>query len=104
MNKVWTGLILLLALEMALVYPAHIIIDHSGLFGHHHHHDHPYEDYPEDDLCLFCVNMGGMEHSEVLITQPAVSIADDFSDFIQSFKTRNELSIQTRAPPFGLNK
>ncbi|TVQ05491.1 MAG: hypothetical protein EA359_03085 [Balneolaceae bacterium] len=103
MHKIWTCLVLLLAAEMALVYPVHIIVDHTGLFGHHHEHDnnHSSEDHPEDDVCLFCMNLGGMEHSEALFAQPAVSESTGFTDVNELLETGTELFIQTRAPPLA---
>lgn len=103
MNRIWNGLILLLALELALVYPAHIVIDHAGLFGHHHQHDdnHTHKDHPEDDVCLFCVNMGGMEYSEALLIRPAIRESSGFTAFNESIQTGTVHFIMARAPPFA---
>jgi hypothetical protein len=93
-----------MAAEMALVYPAHIIIDHAGLFGHHHEQgdNHRHEDQYEEDICLFCLKMGSMEHSEALFAELPLSESDGFSDFNQSLQIGNKLLFQARAPPFTL--
>lgn len=62
-GKFWYWFILLVSVEMAIVYPAHLIIDHAGIFHHHHEGDHDHDDPFDDENCVFCVNMSPMESS-----------------------------------------
>jgi hypothetical protein len=103
--KKWPILILLLAAEMALVYPAHMIIDHARVFDNYAQQDTNQIPVGQtgEEVCPFCVNMAGMEYAEVLIFQPSVIKAVDYLDFIQFFETRTKLLLQTRGPPFTFN-
>jgi hypothetical protein len=95
-------LIILLAAEVTVVYPAHILIDHGGIFDHYHEHDSNQipADESEDNLCQFCFNMAGMVHAEPLTFQPILSETENFSFFFQNFQIEKDLVVQTRAPPF----
>jgi hypothetical protein len=95
-------LIILLAAEMTVVYPAHILIDHVGIFDHYQDHGSNQipADESEDDLCQFCFNMAGMVHAETLTIQPTVDESENLSFFFQNFQTETDLVVQTRAPPF----
>jgi hypothetical protein len=60
---------LALAAGMAFVYPAHVIVDHSGLFDkqtHPHQNDDNQKDdsKSEDDFCALCLTLGSMEASD----------------------------------------
>lgn len=91
---------------MALVYPVHVVVDHSGLFGHHehsHHHGeddhHPAQPLPEEELCALCLTLSSMETSEsmnpasVIDNEPYVAA----SEFTDTKKTVD--SPGARAPP-----
>ena len=95
-------MILLLAAEMTIVYPAHLIIDHAGFFDHIHQQESTQlpADESDEDICQFCFNMAGMVHAESLNIQPVTNESEDFSFYLQTFQTKTELVARTRAPPF----
>jgi len=89
---------------MAFVYPAHLVIDHSGLFDHHSHahHDHS-EDQPYDDeLCPLCLSLSSIEVSESVQLVHIVADEPFFQNILFS-ECRNSLNLSdARAPPAGL--
>ena len=53
--------VLFLAAEMVVVYPAHLILDHSGIFTNAEGQSQ--RELPDEEHCIFCLNMFGMESS-----------------------------------------
>lgn len=91
---------------MALVYPVHLVVDHSGLFGHHEHSHHHGEDdqnpaqpLPDEELCALCLSLGSIEISErvqlihVVVDEPYYQ-----STIFTECKNSRNLS-DARAPP-----
>ncbi|TVR19155.1 MAG: hypothetical protein EA391_01510 [Balneolaceae bacterium] len=104
-NKIRSVLTIALAICMAFVYPVHVVIDHSGLFGHHNHvhhdhHDHS-RDYPntDDELCALCLSLGSIEISEkVQLIHVAFDEPYYQSTIFTECKNSRNLS-SARAPP-----
>jgi hypothetical protein len=103
------GFALALAVCMALVYPVHVIVDHSGLFGHHehsHHHEddgsHPANPIPDEELCALCLTLSSMETSESIHPAPYLEKEPVLA---HRMFTGNEITLDlslARAPPNGL--
>jgi len=87
---------------MTIVYPAHLIIDHAGFFDHIHQQESTQlpADESDEEICQFCFNMAGMLHAEPLTIKPIVNESGYLSFYLQTFQTKTELVVQSRAPPF----
>ncbi|WP_147303572.1 hypothetical protein [Rhodohalobacter sp. SW132] len=97
--------ILAIAAGMAIVYPVHVIVDHTGLFDHHIHHHHHDDDQPssdpesDEDLCAFCIKIGSMEVSEGQNSVPKKSkITENVHGNLITDNVQND-GKPTRAPP-----
>lgn len=93
--------VLFLAVEMVVVYPAHLVLDHSGLFTTAE--GVPIRELPDEEHCIFCLNMFGMETS---LSQ----YLPDFSDCNRIVNQYSEALIHgchvladARAPPFFIS-
>lgn len=90
--------VLFLAVEMVVVYPAHLILDHSGLFTTAE--GEPIRELPDEEHCIFCLNMFGMETSGSQFL-PVISDCNRLSDqFSETLIHGYHLLGDARAPPF----
>lgn len=94
---------------MALVYPVHVVVDHSGLFGHHkhsHHHGeddhHPAQPLPDEDLCALCLTLSSMETSESMNPAPVIDNEPYRAVRVSAENEKPVDSPDARAPPAGL--
>lgn len=87
-----------LSVMLVLTYPAHLVIDHSGLFESDHvetaHHD-----FSHDEECILCVNLTSLESDG----QTYLVVFDEIS-FSQLYGYTSSLPVlvmcsATRAPP-----
>jgi len=107
-NRIGALFTIALAVCMAFVYPAHVVIDHSGLFDHHGHAHHDHHDHSEDhqhgddELCALCLSLSSIEISESVQLVHIVADEPFFQNTLFS-ECRNSLNLSdARAPPAGL--
>ncbi|TVQ67572.1 MAG: hypothetical protein EA360_01975 [Balneolaceae bacterium] len=97
-RRLFYWFVLLLATEMAVVYPAHLILDHSGIFTTAE--GQPARELPDEEHCIFCLNMFGMETSSaefLPIFSDCNRLTNLFSaSLIHGFHVLSD----ARAPPF----
>ncbi len=92
------------AVCMALAYPVHVVVDHTGFFQNHSHHHgdeahHPVPLLPDDELCAFCVTLGSIEVPEAA---DQISACGKELYFPERSFIRNEkpaMATDARAPP-----
>ncbi len=96
------AVILTLALFMAFVYPAHLIVDHSGIFHQKSNHSQNENTQPDDELCPFCLNIFSMEMSDI-VTQVYSGITEFYFPDRDLFRNRQQnVTIDARATPSHL--
>lgn len=97
------GAVLLLSAELIIAYPAHLIIDHAGLFHDHHGEEEPYHDHEEEDeFCVVCLNFSSTEEcSSQSIFLPAAKESRVFDKSKETEKSRFS-NQSARAPPVQL--
>lgn len=62
-QQILYAFVLLLSAGLALAYPAHLVIEHSGLFHHHDDYSgHAHTD--EEDICGVCISLSFTDISE----------------------------------------
>jgi len=91
--------VLFLSAEIALLYPAHVVLDHTGLFHHHNVEDLPHDEADEDDCCLICINVYSMEDLKSGFISSIYTNRDINSELNDVTRLGKVRLIVARAPP-----
>lgn len=90
--------VLLLSAGLTIAYPAHLLIEHSGLFHHHDDHSgHTHSD--EEDICGICISLSFADISEN--SNPfAVKDGSSVEEELQNLYGKENWGLSSaRAPP-----